>query len=79
LAAIASSAALLLSRGQTKDDLEIIGNLMSTIGSMILTFSTSGCLPECDANDCERGAAKEISDSINQSINQTITQQQQNI
>ena len=48
LAAIASSTAILLSQGIANDDLETLGNLVSTIGSMIMTFATSECVKDAD-------------------------------
>jgi hypothetical protein len=77
LAAIASSSALLLSKEQCTEDLETLGNLVATIGSMILTFASSGVIrskEECKKIKCKK--SNEITEKIDESIEKIVMQQQ---
>jgi hypothetical protein len=52
--ALSNSVSLLLSEGLDGDDLDMLGNLLSTIGSILSTFAViSDGVHERDCNDCK--------------------------
>jgi hypothetical protein len=78
IAAITSSSALLLAKGCTVDDLNTLGNLVSAVGSMILTFATSNCIPTKDDMRDFPPVGREFVETIDNSVNSTLSQQQSN-
>lgn len=74
LASIASASALLLSQGKCEEELETLGNLVASIGSLIMTFASTAC--PCENDKCDNKIANEIYNNIDTSARHIVSQQQ---